>query len=268
MKITDENFWLTNQSNKFNQFALAIPSEKIAYTMAYYFLQPYNKTILDFGCFQGISSNNILQLGAKKVLGVDQNKEHIGVAKEKFRDETKLEFMYVPVNEKISLQENVDAVAMTFVHPTIQSYHTLKDSIKKISESVRKGGDLVLLGLHPDAVQDAYRQEFVYYDLQLLGTKYQDEAKFHNTLKLPSGEKLEFDDICWTTKTLVDTINSADFKVLHSGSILDKNIIELYGKQAEKTFYDIKDHVDKETKTIWGNEWDAPLYQIILAKKL
>jgi SAM-dependent methyltransferase len=266
--MDEKDFWLSGDSDKFNQFALSIPSEEVAYMMAYYYLNLKEKSVLDFGCFQGISSENILKLGAKKVLGVDQNSSHIITAKDKYKNSSLLDFLHVHVGQKIYSNELFDAACMTFVHPTIEDKKTLEDSLHKIYDVLKQDGYLMILGLNPDAVANAHSKNFQFYDLTLLDGKYEDGAKFHNVLKLPSGNKLEFDDVCWTTKTLTDILENTGFKVYHAGALLDENIMSLCGEGAKELFDKLKQEVGVKSNTTWGDEWEGGIISGFFSTKI
>ena len=60
------SFWETESSKKYEDFTTSIPSDIPAYEVVYSLLNPKGKTILDFGCFQGKSSQNLLKGALQK----------------------------------------------------------------------------------------------------------------------------------------------------------------------------------------------------------
>ncbi len=248
------SFWESKHSEKYEDFATSIPSDIPAYEFFYHLLNPKGKTILDFGCFQGKSSKNLLKIGALHVVGIDNVEEHIHVAKRTYSENENLSFMYVPENSFIPSEKKFDSTCMSFVHPTIESRDVLKFQIQKIYEVTKGRGNLVLLGLHQNSFEN---NEFLFYKHRL-SNGFSDGVPFANELKLPNGETIKFTDYCWTTETLTGVLQEHGFFV--EGIYDLKESLE--GRIGEVLRTSIK-----KVGATWKDEWKAPLYQVILARK-
>ena len=213
-----DRFWKIELSKKYEEFALSVPSDIPAYEVVYHLLKPRGKVILDFGCFQGKSSAHLVIKGASKVLGIDNSKQHIDLARQYYAGMPNLSFLHVPKDSFIQSEEDFDAVSMTFVHPTIGSINELKFQVKKIYQILSAGGKIVLLGLHPNSLEQSF--EFLFYTLKLSnGNKCGDGRTFQNQIRLPNGHVLNLIDYLWENDTLV--------AILHKAGFLLKGIYEL-----------------------------------------
>jgi 2-polyprenyl-3-methyl-5-hydroxy-6-metoxy-1,4-benzoquinol methylase len=249
------SFWQSESALKYEDFSIAIPSDIPAYKVVYDLLNPAGKSILDFGCFQGKSSQRLLQEGASEVLGVDSVENNIVVARKSYLANKNLGFLYVDENSILSVDERFDATCMTFVHPTIASLDKFKFQIKKIYDVMKANGILVLLGLHPNSFEN---YEFLFYGHQLLA-EARDGAPFANELKLLNGETLKFTDYFWTTETLTRILEEKGFAVdqIHG---LQEDLKGRVGEVLRKSI--------GELNFPWKDEWKAPLYQVIVGRKI
>jgi len=250
----EPSFWETKNSEKYEDFTTSIPSDIPAYEVVYYLLNPKGKSILDFGCFQGKSSQNLLKRGASKVLGIDNVEDHINTANKSHSGNQNLSFAYVNENSPILANEKFDATCMTFVHPTIESLDELKFQIKKIYDVTKDRGILVLLGLHQNSFED---YEFLFYGHRL-SNGIGDGIPFANELRLLNGETIKFTDYYWTTETLSGVLQENGFSVegIHD---LTEDLEGKIGNVLRKSI--------NELNIGWKDEWKAPLYQVILARK-
>jgi 2-polyprenyl-3-methyl-5-hydroxy-6-metoxy-1,4-benzoquinol methylase len=64
------SFWQSESALKYEDFSIAIPSDIPAYKVVYDLLNPAGKSILDFGCFQGKSSQRLLQEDLEVIFSV------------------------------------------------------------------------------------------------------------------------------------------------------------------------------------------------------
>lgn len=240
------NFW---KSKHYRDFASSIPSDIPAYKLVYQLLNVKNKRVLDFGCFQGKSSYNILMNGAKEVLGVDNFTSNIKIAKNNYKNiHSKLNFKYV--SDRSLIKGKFDSIAMTFVHPTISNIEGLDFQFKKLSKVLNKNGKIVILGLHPNSFNSKYK--FLFYNHKI--NELKDGQVFNNEIR--NGKKIKFKDYYWSTNTLVELIEKNDMKVEQVISLNEK-IKGNIGKLLRKEISKIK----------WKDEWKAPLYKIIVARK-
>lgn len=169
--ITTKEKW---ENEDYEQFALSIPSDIIAYEAIYNEVPPIGKNILDFGCFQGKSSYNLINKGANTVIGVDKIENNINIAKDKYEKINNLKFSSV---EKIDKNEIFDSGFITFVHPTISDYKELNDVFYNISKFIVENGKIVILGLHPNSLKLGH--EFLYYKHKIINKdKYSDSIPF------------------------------------------------------------------------------------------
>lgn len=247
------SFWESEISHKYEDFATTIPSDIPAYKVVHHLLEPGDKKILDFGCFRGVSSANILANGAKYVLGVDREENNIATARAGFRV-ANLDFDHVLPENPILTMDYFDAASMTFVHPTIENADELAFQIKKISDVVRSKGILVMLGLNP---QSFGNHDFLFYKHEV-PERLKDGEPFRNTLKLPNGEQISFTDYYWSMETLWQMLFEAGFTT------------QTYINLSEKVRGDIRRVFDQSLSELdcdWEDEWKAPLYSIIVAQK-
>lgn len=247
------SFWKGENADYYEDFATTIPSDGPAYDLVHHLLAPDGKRILDFGCFHGRSSKNIMSSGAKSVLGVDNVPGHIEIARNTFSCEG-LEFDHVPSDFPILTLDDFDAASMTFVHPTIENVDDLAYQINKIARVIRHKGRLVILGLNPASFGD---HNFLFYGHKA-DTDLKDGTPFDNKLCLENGEVLEFTDYYWTITTLWKILFVAGFSnqtYIDVREGIHGEVGKVLGNSLSGTDYD------------WKDEWKAPLYQIIVGVK-
>ncbi|NQU78875.1 class I SAM-dependent methyltransferase [Candidatus Woesearchaeota archaeon] len=259
-------YWSSDTSQTYEKFNIALPSEIVAYHTAYKILGPEGKKVLDFGCFQGNSSQNILRAGAKEVTGVDCYQNIIHAARSNYENEPGLHFQHIPKNRPIPNSQLYEACAMTFVHPVIDSITELDDSFLKIYRALKVGGNLMLLGLNPKSFRKRF--DFVHYDFNKklrsdAQEDLQDGEPFTNNLYLPNGNNLCLTDYFWKEQTLVGNLEKNGFIVDNIIDLNDESLDEKLLKQ----FRQVRRAISKKHEITWKDEWTAPLYQIIIAKK-
>jgi len=258
----EKNFWTSDKKNfsqLYNLSAIKIPSDIPAYKLTYDLLSPKGKIILDFGCFNGSSSRILLKLGAKKVIGCDKIRKHIEKAKEKYHSNNLL-FIENKRLDSEKFYDFFDAVAMTFVHPTISNKRELTEAFKLISKITRENAYLIILGLHQNSLKK--KNHFLFYNPKLRNeTDYKDGVPFKNEIKFPdSNICMRFLDYCWTEKTLKKLLEENNFKITKIIS-LKHNLKSREGKI-------LSEYLKELPEIKWIDEWKAPLYQIIVAKKI
>ncbi len=253
--IEPVSFWQSDNALKYADFSTTIPSDIPAYQMVYKLLNPVGKSILDFGCFQGKSSQRLGQEGAAKVLGIDSVENNIVVARKNYSANKNLGFLHVEEDSIILTEERFDSTCMTFVHPTIASLEKLKFQIKKISRVMKMDGVLVLLGLDQNSFGN---HEFLFYRHKMLA-EARDGSPFNNELKLSNGETLKFTDYFWPIATLIKILEENGFTV-----------DQIYGlrEDLEGKVGDVLRKSISELDFQWKDEWKAPLYQVIVVRKI
>lgn len=260
-KTNNQNYWISEKSEAYNKFAFSIPSDLPAHIVGYHLLSIEGKVILDFGCFKGKSSNRILQLGAYRVVGIDKSKENIEAAKKDYSYQSALSFEHVSPSEYIKNEEKFEGAAMMFVHQSISSLDELKMVINKISRVLKKGSSLVLLGHHLNALKPKYK--FLFYTI-VAPEKIYDGVLFSNKLKALDGTTITLGDYYWTNNTLKKALKENQFS---TESILNVDF-NLKGELGEVFEKEVKVVERKYNITNWLNEWEAPAYQLIYAKKI
>jgi adenine phosphoribosyltransferase len=262
-KTTKENkFWKSEKALKYELFNIALPSEIVAYNMTYKLTNLKNKIVLDYGCYNGNSSATILNQGAKKVIGIDSSLKSINEAK-KNQNKKNLEFMHVKKDEEINVKTKFDICTNTFVHPVINNKKELENSFKKINKVLKKEGILITLGLNPNAFNKKYAFKYYDFNKKKNNQDLNDEDYFENNLYLPDKSILKLKDVFWSEKTLTDLIKQSGFKI-ESIIHLNKNNIP---NKHKKFFIELEQKIAKQFNITWLDEWKAPLYQIIIAKK-
>jgi len=249
------NFWKSEEAGKYEDFATSIPSDHPAYDVVHHLVNPKDKHVLDFGCYQGQSSKWLLDAGAARVVGVDNVAENIAQARQKFRDCANLSFLEVPSQALLPSDLEFDSAAMTFVHPAINNKTDLFSAILKTQLSLRPGGSLTMLGLHPNSFFESAR--FLYYGHQI-PAKIADGVPFQNELRLPGGQVIRFIDFHWRTETLVSILHDTRFAACE---VIDLTL-DLPGPAGDALRKSVES-LDQD----WKGEWKIPLYQIIQARK-
>lgn len=117
-----------------------------------------NKAVLDLGCGYGWHCNYAVEQGAQSVVGIDQSKKMLEVAKEKFNS-SKISYIQSSI-EDIDFQKNsFDVVISSLALHYVKDYDRL---IQKISEMVKVGGQIIFTVEHPTFT--AYGSQDWYYN--------------------------------------------------------------------------------------------------------
>lgn len=117
-----------------------------------------NKAVLDLGCGYGWHCNYAVEQGAQSVVGIDQSKKMLEVAKEKFNS-SKISYILSSI-EDIDFQKNsFDIVISSLALHYVKDYDRL---IQKISEMVKVGGRILFTVEHPTFT--AYGSQDWYYN--------------------------------------------------------------------------------------------------------
>jgi len=271
--VTDEppknerNFWNTDRIHEYDIISSdLLPSDIPAYAVAISLLNPVNKRILDFGCFHGHSSENVLQAGAAHVTGCDKDAICIEIAREKYGNTPGLDFVLLEGDESIPIPDEssyFDGVIATFVHPTIKEEDELKQAFERIFKVLKQGGAAVFLGLHPNI----FGQDFSFNNYAPTPTEdgYNDGKPFHNVLRKPDGTVLEFDDYCWTEATMEKLLLESGFSTVDILALTEQNL-----QETELMVFSQACNKVQETYGIdlrGSAEFTVPLYQIFIARK-
>lgn len=116
------------------------------------------KAVLDLGCGYGWHCNYAVEQGAQSVIGIDQSKKMLEVAKEKFNS-SKISYIQSSI-EDIDFQKNsFDVVISSLALHYVKDYDRL---IQKISEMVKVGGQIIFTVEHPTFT--AYGSQDWYYN--------------------------------------------------------------------------------------------------------
>ena len=199
-------------------------------------------------------------MGAGKVVGIDIDRRNIEVAKKTYSREQRLTFHYVPIGSTIPHVEKFDGAAMVFVHPCISTLVELEDAISKISHVLKRGAFLVIVGFHHNVLLK--RGNFLLYRLSP-PVELKDSTVFHNKLILPSGKSIDLSDHYWSNNILRNILKKNNFSVCFFD--VPKGLPESAKKMFNTTLTDTQKRYNIVN---WLDEWNMPLYQIILAEKL
>ncbi len=263
-KLARISFWKSRRANKYDDFVLKIPSNFPAQALAMYLMKiKKGENVLDFGCFKGGITEYILRnTNAEYVAGTDIIPEYITEAQSRYPDTHNLEFFLVNNYETIPTPHGLyNSVAMFFVHPNIETRSILKNAFQRINDVMAKGGKLVLMGLHPNAV--SLENKFNFYKPELYpNSLYDDEIIFTNELKNASGESFPVKNICWKEDTLQELLTTSGFNHVEIIPVAHG----LKGKNLQ-IFKTVLNNITEELKLTWQDEWQSPLYQIIVATK-
>lgn len=102
------------------------------------------KTILELGCGEGEMSNFFVEMGAKKVVGIDISQNMISEAK-KHQCEN-LEFKVLPMEEISSISGKFDIVFSSLAFHYVEDFFKL---MQDISDKLKKNGQLIFSQEHP-----------------------------------------------------------------------------------------------------------------------
>lgn len=260
----DNAFWRTPEALGYEKITQDLLLSDIpAYQAVYQLLDPKGKVVIDYGCFQGNSTARIALLGARTVIGVDINPAFIEQAQHK-HTLPNLVFKLIVNNSPILVPDEitqVDAVAMTFVHPVISKAEILQMALLQVGEILRTGGRLIMLGLHQNSFTPQFG--FISYEHRMPSSGvYRDGEPFPNKLVQQDGTIFEFDDYCWTDQTLRQFLISAGFKKIEFISLYR----DLEGNTGQALRTSIIE-VEKRSGKKYCDEFIAPLHQIIVAEK-
>lgn len=103
------------------------------------------KSILDLGCGTGDSAKKLVELGAKKVLGIDLSSKMIEVAN-KENNMPNIKYQVMSMNEIDKIEEKFDLVVSSLAIHYIDDYDGL---CKKVYNLLNDGGEFVFLHGHP-----------------------------------------------------------------------------------------------------------------------
>lgn len=104
-----------------------------------------DKTILDLGCGTGGSTKRLIELGAKKVLGIDLSFKMIEIA-ESENNYSNIEFKVMSMNDIDKLEEKFDLVVSSLAIHYIEDYNGL---CKKVYNLLNNGGEFIFSHGHP-----------------------------------------------------------------------------------------------------------------------
>jgi 2-polyprenyl-3-methyl-5-hydroxy-6-metoxy-1,4-benzoquinol methylase len=112
------------------------------------------KKVLDYGCGTGKFSRRLYYLGAK-VIGVDNSKEAIKIARKK----SPKEIVYKTIKEtrlNFIQNESLDFVVVNFVLCCIKNTKEISKILKEIYKKLKSNGKLIILDPHPNSIGHYY----------------------------------------------------------------------------------------------------------------
>lgn len=104
-----------------------------------------DKTILDLGCGAGGSAKKLIELGAKKVLGIDISNKMIETAK-KTNSDPNINYKVMSMNEIEKIEEKFDLVVSSLAIHYIKDYNGL---CKKVYNLLKDDGKFIFSHGHP-----------------------------------------------------------------------------------------------------------------------
>ena len=104
-----------------------------------------NKTVLDLGCGAGGGAKKLIELGAKKVLGIDISTKMIEKAK-KETNSLNINYQVMSMNEIDKIDEKFDLVVSSLAIHYIEDYDGL---CKKVYNLLNEGGEFIFSHGHP-----------------------------------------------------------------------------------------------------------------------
>lgn len=104
-----------------------------------------NKTVLDMGCGTGGQDRRLIEMGAKKVLGIDISEKMIEVAK-KDTDSDKITYKLLSMSNLEEITEKFDIVISSLAIHYVEDYDLL---CKKVYGLLNDGGYFIFSHMHP-----------------------------------------------------------------------------------------------------------------------
>lgn len=117
-------------------------------------------TVLDLGCGAGGHDRHLIELGAKRVLGIDLSKNMINEAKKNTND-NKIEYKIMSMTDIDTLEEKFDLVVSSLALHYIEDYDGL---CKKVYNILKDGGRFIFSYGHPMdscAILNDYSENYV-----------------------------------------------------------------------------------------------------------
>ena len=117
-------------------------------------------TVLDLGCGAGGHDRHLIELGAKRVLGIDLSKNMINEAKKNTND-NKIEYKIMSMTDIDTLEEKFDLVVSSLALHYIEDYDGL---CKKVYNVLKDGGRFIFSYGHPMdscAILNDYSENYV-----------------------------------------------------------------------------------------------------------
>ncbi len=109
-----------------------------------------NKSVLDFGSGPGRSSNFLIRLGAKEVIGVDHSPAMIRVASSR-NNQPDIHYQLISDNEIPFSYETIDAAISTHVFMEIRNAHEVAQAFREIHRVLKQGSRFILVVTNPHA---------------------------------------------------------------------------------------------------------------------
>lgn len=218
-----------------------------------------NQKILDLGCHNGSSTAILAHNNPQAhILGVDNNPFVIEEAMARNTSD-KVTFQAVETDQWLE-GNTFDVAVLTFLHPTVKTRKDLDSIIAKVSNSLKPGGKIIMLGLNPDG----FGGDYISYNHHLIGD-YVDGAPFFNSLEL-NGHAVEFEDVCWTEETLREILGNNSFQA----EIYPLTRAGLPGLMHVLLSASIREaELNSETHIVWKDEFKGKgLFQVIIGTKV
>ena len=193
-----------------------------------------NLSILDLGCGAGGHDRKLIELGAKRVLGIDLSKNMINEAINS-NNSNKIEYRIMSMNDIDTISEKFDLVVSSLAIHYIEDYDSL---CKKVYNLLNDGGRFIFSCGHPMdscAILNDYSNNYI----ELNGKKYYLISDYNNEGKRTShwfvdGVETYHRNVSHLLNGLID----AGFSLEHiTESYANDDVIKLNPK-----FKDQKDH--------------------------
>ena len=118
------------------------------------------KRVLDLGCGFGWHCQFAIENGAKSVVGVDISEKMLNEARDKTKSKH-IQYICMPIEDINFPVDSFEVVISSLAFHYVQSF---EDILRKISECLSKGGDLIFSVEHP--IFTSYGIQDWYYDNQ------------------------------------------------------------------------------------------------------
>jgi SAM-dependent methyltransferase len=203
------------------------------------------KTVLDLACGEGVSSRLCRELGARKVVGIDQSKELIKKAAEeenKIEPEKRINYVVGDVS-KLPIKEKFDFVTGAMMINYAPTKEILESMIMSAKESLREDGTFYLSIPNPERMMGAEGRGTAGYGVKMTPLSKGEGSEINIEISdFQENYICDFSNYYWKKETYEEIFKKCGFnmewipsEVSNEGKEKTKNLGENFWEEYEKT---------------------------------